>query len=176
MDYGHTQQVQSFADDNLFEHGLTEGVGDAPENSNPDTGESLHSTDQTISWDMNQERNPQNIGNFAMSASERTTISTPELGAIVDLEMPPGVEIEKLSWAEAPAERMADASLDFNLVRENARRDVISPETLKFTEHTVEKFEKGKISPAELDDLRWKSTKAYLKNSFGRDLEGDSAS
>ena len=50
-------------------------------------------------------------------------------------------------------------------------KDRISEATVTATEKTVSDFEKGKITPAELVDLKWEATKAYLKNSFGRELE-----
>lgn len=49
MDYGQTNGKMS--NDLLFEQAITQGEGTAPENSNPDIAESLHATDDSISWE-----------------------------------------------------------------------------------------------------------------------------
>ena len=49
MDYG--QDSSKMSNDRLFEQAITQGEGIAPENSNPDVAESLHATDNSISWE-----------------------------------------------------------------------------------------------------------------------------
>lgn len=94
----------------------------------------------------------------------------PELGKIIELEMPP----KNQESASGNSPEIAGVSHDIialpdlgSLKEEKGR---ISPKTLRDTERAVKKFEEGTISPDKLDDAIWAGKRAYLKNSFGRDI------
>lgn len=177
MNYGRTGRTSSTGTQDFF----TAGAGTNSEDINVFESENnLDLSNDTVSWDnpaAANNINRRNIGNTAMHSEKAIPqeesareVSTPELGKIVNLEMPP---IDKGS-APKDHSKMAEASLDagilLNLESFREENDKISSKTLESTEQAVEDFEKGKISPADLDDARWKATKAYLKNSFGRDI------
>lgn len=114
MDYGQTNDNQKI--DRLFEQAITSGEGTAPDSSNPDVAESLHSTDSSINWETQPDApNSAELskrGRDAMSSSLEVTpdllptspdrdssqlsrqpeasLDPTRLGEIVPLSMPPG--------------------------------------------------------------------------------------
>lgn len=86
MDNGqHLQGGDKTSNNVLFANGLTEGVGTQPGDINPDSAESLHSSDQSISW----QTNPQEIGDKTMNSSDKNHDESSPVGQkateIVDL-------------------------------------------------------------------------------------------
>lgn len=174
MDYGQTTQSNPVDQpaDNFFTtgNGTNENIfnGDNPEN-NLDL-----SSEGSASWGQTPERNPRAIGSEVIaSTSERDVINskyqneTPE--QTMKPEMPPGYpEITELSGTPEETKTDQDTIMDFSTIKE--KNSFISKETLEATTKAVHKYEKGEISPAELSDLKWDATKAYLKNSFEREI------
>ena len=171
MGNGHTGKTVTGTQD-FF----TAGAGINSVNTNNFESENnLDLTNQFASWDnTSTDRDHRNIGNRVASSLEanhsQEEVASLRSGRIVNLEMPPNnSEAENKNPS-----KMAEASLNpdilLNLETFHEENDRISPKTLENTERAVSEFEKGKISPADLDDARWEATKAYLKNSFGRDI------
>lgn len=137
------------------------------------------------SWDYSPERDARSLGNTAISSTEldptlneayqATLENIPDFApAPLDVERNNRVqEAEKQTGNQAvPLTPSSETNIDLSsleMLRES--KDRISEATVTATEKTVSDFEKGKITPAELVDLKWEATKAYLKNSFGRELE-----
>ena len=94
----------------------------------------------------------------------------PELGEIIELEMPPKNQESDTEKSPEIDEVGHDviALPDLKSLKEEKGR--ISPKTLRDTERAVKKFEEGTISPDKLDNAIWAGKRAYLKNSFGRDI------
>lgn len=149
--------------------------------------------------DLNNPRDPRGIGRMAAQgvapaepeypvAPENSGIYSsatevaPNFGEIVDLEMPPtGTDVipqpdlSQLSLTGQPGDLTNSANsanptdaIDFTTFR--VEKDRISPKTLEDTIKFVNKYEKGKIDPAELNDDTWTAKVEYLKNSYGREL------
>lgn len=136
-----------------------------------------------MSWGYSPERDIRSLGGTAISASEsepisaemyqKTIESIPDFApSPLDSERPVSPNealIEGDPQAISPTPKNTTNDLkDLHLLRESNSR--ISETTVSAVEKTVSDFEKGKITPAELADLKWEATKAYLKNSFGREL------
>ncbi|MBQ3452871.1 hypothetical protein IJG28_01565 [Candidatus Saccharibacteria bacterium] len=136
-----------------------------------------------VSWDYSPERDTRTLGGVAISASESDPLSAEiyqkTIESIPDFAPAPPA-FEQPSSSEntatknspqtditAPKSTVNDLK-DLHLLREDNNR--ISETTVNAVERTVSDFEKGKITPAELADLKWEATKAYLKNSFGREI------
>lgn len=176
MDYGHTGQNDSGSP--VF---FTSGAGTNSENVNnfePENNLDLSNG----AWDASPKGDidPRGLGKAAiMQSREASRKEHAEhigqnqesgLGEIIELGMPPGSQDSSLeSLSEMTESSLSTVALpDLKLLKEENGR--ISPQTLHDTERAVKKFEEGVISPAELDNARWEGTKAYLKNSFGRDI------
>lgn len=177
MDYGHTnaKEEQPFFTDGAGTNDV--GKNDINSNDNLDLNSS-----GAAKWGETPVRDPRSIGGGAMgSLSEmpgNPNQSTPntELGQVIDMQMPPGFEqnpnnpinvTDKPPLSDNPDDNTANP-IDLNLIR--AEKDSISPKALEITEHVVDEFKKGAISPAELEAEKNKAMQAYLENSFGRKL------
>ncbi len=94
MDYGQTNQINGTKKEDAF---FTPGVGVYSENQN--TFEAENNLDlSNQSWGKSSERDPRAIGSDALRSSHEESLpknpedQLSELGTIVELEMPPGVE------------------------------------------------------------------------------------
>lgn len=162
------RQPMNFTDDTLFDSAITSGVGDAPEKINPDVAESLHSADESISW--SPQRDPHEMGNLALNAREDLSSTSPELGKIVNLEMPPDANMPGENHESSPtfqAELNPDI-IDFSKIRKNSIRDTIAPENVEIVEHAIGEFKKDKITPADLVDSIQKASDSFLDVNYGR--------
>lgn len=172
MDYGHTGKTGSTGTQDFF----TAGAGtDSVNTNNFEAENNLDLTNQSTSWNnASTDRDHRSIGSRAANSIEtdhdREEVTSPELGRIVNLEMPPNSSEAKNKSHSEMAEASLNSDILLNLETFREENDRISSKTLENTERAVSEFEKGKISPADLDDARWEATKAYLKNSFGRDI------
>lgn len=172
MDYGQTNNPSSQSVDGFF----TSGAGTNQEDLNNFESENNLNLDSdgAASWGQAPDRDPRKLGNEVISSSlgpnlgEATQNSEPNLQA--DPQMPPGyVEITEPSSDNANIETISENIIDFSTIKEGKDKS-ISKESLKNTEKAVHEFEKGNMTPAELDNLRWQTTEAYLKNSFNREV------
>lgn len=95
MDYGQGRNTRNL-DDDLFSSGITSGVGTASDNYNPDIKGSIHSTDENMSWNgENNDAKPQNyreIGNSAISSNNIEPNGVLEPNRPINLEAPPAPE------------------------------------------------------------------------------------
>lgn len=166
MDYGQNGQSDSrIANSDLFASGLTEGAGVAPESSNPDTNESLHADDASISW----QRNPQEVGNKLIGLSsnydkDRQGDQYPpsvELG-VIEPTMPPGAT-EDLNPEIIDQTKAIEHSFDKTVIKTDDRLD---PAALKEINAASSRLDHtGDI--ADFYDTARNMTVANLTNSFG---------
>ncbi|MBR2543120.1 hypothetical protein IKF03_00745 [Candidatus Saccharibacteria bacterium] len=156
MDYG---QPTNTSNEMPF---FTAGVGDVPENLNPDAKNSLNT------GVYSPERDIRNLGNVAIFPSESTPNlaeqpttkeSLPQenpnkdpdaIGQIVPFGMPP--DHDSFSSSTTP-----DLS---QIARENDR---ISLKTIKAVEKATTDYKHDQISPAELANFKADATEAYMK-------------
>ena len=92
-------------------------------------------------------------------ASPKTPEAPNQLGQVIPLEMPPITEPEP-ETPKSPSEHLADMS---QITREN---DKISFKTVKAVEKATADFNRGVISPADLDNFVSDATETYMK-TFG---------
>ena len=169
MDYGQPKQSAQDTSEKLFDSGITEGEGVAPENVNPSASESLHSDDQSISWDniISKNHNVGGIGNFAMTAKGNSANQSPELGQIVNLEPEPA---RAASRKTSPVDQALSVGATINIDDAVVEHDAISKKTLDDITHGIKKFDKDELTAVQLVELRENAMRALLKNSYGRDL------
>lgn len=181
MDNG---QQRHFSASQPVDDFFTTGAGTNKNNENSfDAKNNLDlNSNGAANWGDTPERNLGKVGgNVMASSSERFAPSLEsektELGKIVNLEMPPGHQ-EKTEGPNADPIKTPEVTSDgtpadiaAGLKAFRVENDHISSKALAVTENTIERFEKGEITPAELDNKRWELTKTYLKESYGRDLE-----
>lgn len=174
MDYGQSKSTPSGQPTDAF---FTSGVGTTQESNN--NYESENNLDLNSSgaatWGQTPERDSRKIGSEVITSSlETDAIPNPEAqdsapNQMINPDMPPGYpEITEIPTAEKENEPKSDTILDFSTIKE--RNNFISKGTLETTEKAVHKFKSGEITPADLNDLKWEATNAYLENSFGRKL------
>ena len=176
MDNSQASQINNLSTQPFF----TDGAG------RPISQEKSHQAKDDLNYvNLSMEtvgRHPRNIANIAMHHKEDSQDSEKDLqyGNIINInesvnsakeadlnsvEMQ-GVE-RTISKDHFPVEEKGQI-IDINTYR--AEKDKIDPGTLKGVVGIVNRFKNGKISPAELDDVVWEGTKAYVRNSFEREL------
>lgn len=150
----------------------------------------LDLSNQAAGWGASPERNPRNIGGTAISVPEdqnkaievqdspsliNNQNAAPQMGEIVNLEMPPTIESDV---ANQTTEIQQDSSQKIevqapantlNLAAFRANKDNISDETVKATKNAIEKYKKTD-NPTEFYADYEEMVKAYLKNSYGREI------
>ncbi len=175
MNYG--QPVQSNSSGQPANNFPTPNVGTNQEPANvfsPENNLDL-SSNGAATWGQTPERDTRKIGSEIIASSAEVAINTPETpnetpNQIINPAMPPGYpQIEEPSNNNEDTIPDSENVIDFSSFKE-AKNKAISKETLEATTKAVHKFDKGEIGPAELGNLKWDATKAYLKNSFGREL------
>lgn len=120
----------------------------------------------------NPDRDPRNIGGNAIRTLENLPPEdqSPETyGEIIDLEMPPS--------SEKPVDSTTNTTNTNNIIDLTALQEKgggLPKEALHEMEKGIGKFNQGKIPPEEIVRMRDEAMKAYLKNSFGREI-GDKA-
>lgn len=172
MDYGQSKQ------NNNEQPFFTAGPGLEKEEANNTSEKDINLSSDSTSW---KNEPPRAIGDEVINlnkyrgdiAQANNNPNTPELGEIVNLEFPPD---HKASSEKKSDDRMAAGSIDnsSNIVNladfRNNEKDKISSKTLQGMNYVIGEFEKGKKSPADLDNFVWDAKKAYLKGSYGRDI------
>lgn len=149
---------------------FTAGSGMQPENVNPGIDESLN----TSSFPEQTEPDFGRVGNIAISGElveppEQIELTAEEVEFKAP-EMPKSpFEIVSEKQPTPVSESPADNVVDFNLLKVG-RNDHLTSVARKALSKGVKQFEHGEISPANLVDLRWAASKAYLKNSYDRKI------
>ena len=166
MDYGQNTQSDSAPD--FFTAGAGTNTFEAENN--------LDLTNNQADWSSPIERSNRDIGSKAMNTpempynnpdTELASAESNEMGKIVNLEMPPGMEIEQDAMTKSEAKTPKDDRiLDISEVR--GERDRISNNTLFTVQKTVSNFNRGVIGPEELADMKTEGTEAYLFNTYKR--------
>ena len=174
MDNGHI----GAKDNQTF---FTDGAGSNNiEANNVNPGDNLDlSSNGAAAWNTAPDRNPRSTGESVVNTMFKS-INKPNddqnsvLGKVVDTETltaPQGETNKDTKDHQSPQDgtvinEAAGDGINFEEFR--AEKDNISHRTQEATERIVRQFEKGKISPAELEDMRNKAMEAYLDNSFDR--------
>lgn len=156
----------------------TEGVGNTDKGINPDAENSLNAEAffdteksgpiETASYD------PSKMGNVAINGELVERPEEPEISNVeVEFAAPemPKSPFEVVETERAPAETSVEASniVDFNTLKVD-KNDRLPSIARKALNKGLRQFENNEISPANLVDLRWAASKAYLKDSFNRDI------
>ena len=175
MDYGQPKQSNPInqPDGEFFTTGVGTNQGDLNSFESKDNLDL--SSEGAASWGQAPEQDSRKIGSEAIASSldnpnNGAELQDKEPNQTINPTMPPGYpEITKTSSTPEIDDENLENVIDLSSIK--AERNIISPKTLVATEKAVEEFKKGEISPNELANIRWEATKAYLKNSFGRELE-----
>jgi len=163
MDYGHTDNQTKGA---FF----TSGAVTSSENANNFESENnLDLSNDAASWGTNPERDHRSMGNKVIeSGSEEgqgdldELSSGPELGKIIDLSMPPGVEGE---IKEDPS-KIIEASFDRTVIKTD---DKLSSSAVKEIDTAIANLDRdGDIS--KFYGMVRDAMEANLDNSYGRKL------
>lgn len=114
MSYGQrSQNGDNTSDDALFAGGLTTGVGVKPENFNPDGAESLHSDDQSISWQRNRQEIGNKIMNFPGESLQNSEVSRDQGGPnVIEPTMPPELN-SRITDSQPNSKDAANAAVDY---------------------------------------------------------------
>lgn len=172
MDYGqHSQSGPKASDDALFAGAITEGVGIKPENTNPDVAESLHSDDQSISW----QRGPREIGskiiNFPGDITKESELSQDQgQFGVIEPTMPPGTGNSIIDSTQPSQDKMIEASFDRTSIKTTG--DGLDTAGIKELEKVADsKLYKNDDAAGYVDAIRGEDGMAFtnLENSYGAD-------
>lgn len=161
MDYGQPTNPP------IQEPFFTVGVGNAPEANNPDKDQSLNTEIYS------PERDPRNLGNTAITSSERPLEAEDSqelkdangetLGQIVNLEMPPGMAEPEVQ-APAKTPDLAQSTIrTTNKLNEAGVKAVKTVEAKLSQDGNAENFYNAVRGEGGLSETN-------LKNSFGREV------
>ena len=164
----HSQGNPRTSDDALFAKAITEGVGVKPESSNPDAAKSLHSDDQSISW----QRNPGEIGSKIINFPGNTTKSSElsenqEQSRAITPIMPPGA-YNNISETQPDKSKIIEVS--FNRTSIKTTGDGLDAEGIKELEKVADKkLYKEDDAAGYVDAIRGEDGMAIvnLENSYG---------
>ncbi len=153
---------------------FTAGSGVHAENVNPDAGESLN----TSNFSEQSQHDFGRVGNVAINRElingdlvprpEQTEISASEVDFTAP--EPPKSPFEIISESEPQIETAeAESIVDLDALKVD-KNDHLPSIARKAINKGLRQFDSNEISPANLVDLRWVASKAYLKNSYNRDI------
>lgn len=169
MSNGYTGQTNSAGVQNFF----TAGAGTNSVNTNNFEAENnLDLTNGNISWDgSSPERNLRNIGGHAINSQEgilseqHETTSSPELGKIINLEMPPGAKLDNAPKPLDQAE-IIESSINKSALNTEGRLESAG---VKEIDKAILKLNKtGNI--ADFYDTARDAMEVNLDNSYNRKL------
>ncbi len=160
---------------------FTSGAGIQPEEVNPDKSESIN----TSNFPEQNQYDYGKVGNIAIGeltpSPKGELVPRPEQMELsvdeIEFEAPEIPEMPKPSFeviSEEPSTTPINTIEISNIIntgtlRANSR-DRLSSAALKTIKKGVHEFETGEITPANLVDLREAASRAYLKNSYNRDI------
>lgn len=170
MDYGqHSQGSPKTSDDALFAGAITEGVGIKPENSNPDVSESLHSDDQSISWQRSPQERGNKIINFPGDTVDNLESShnLEQPDGVITPTMPPGVSNDVVG-GQPSQDEIIKASFDRTNIKTTGNG--LNAEGIKELEKVADKkLYKEDDAAGYVDTIRGEDGMAFvnLENSYG---------
>ena len=150
---------------------FTEGRGDEDPRSDSryESRDNISTSNTGANWNA--------IGNAAMGSPEEVKGEAPsvEYGRVIELKKTPNDSEQGTNTYSKATQQGNNTGSILDLESFRAEKDKISAKTLEKIERTVDDYKNNKISPAEFYDARRRASKAYVKNSFGRENEGDMA-
>lgn len=167
MDNGQRlQNGNKLSDDALFADGLTEGVGTKPDISNPDIAESLHSDDQSISW----QRGNKIISFPGDSLQGAESLRDQKQPNVTNLTMPPILDAHIVKEQPDGREALKSASVsdraNFKIIGDKVNAAVIKKAEAMEREKIWENDDAAGYNDAIRDEHSG-VTVTLLDNSFG---------
>lgn len=158
MDYGHTGQIN--------------GAGtNSVDTNNFEAKNNLDLTNKDISWTgPSADRDLRSIGGSVINSRETShhqeeDPSSPELGKIIDLAMPPGVKQDN-PYETAKKADIIEASLNHNVIK---TKDRLDPAGVKEVDNAIAKLNQtGDV--ADFYDTARNAMETNLDNSYNRKL------